>query len=81
MVVYGLPLRNYLGFHNLISNTVAWVAAVLFAYVVNNGVFVFRSRPGSAYQVLRGFPAVCRRAVFFIRGGPAFMWVLVDILR
>ena len=79
MVVYGL-CYNYLGFHNLISNTVAWVAAVLFAYVVNK-LFVFRSRTGSAYQVLREFSLFVGARLFSFGVDQLFMWVLVDILR
>lgn len=41
MAVYGLSY-NTLGIHNLISNAIAWTAAVLFAYAVNK-LFVFHS--------------------------------------
>lgn len=53
MAAYGL-CYNTLGIHNLVSNAIAWVAAVLFAYVVNK-LFVFHSRTANIREALREF--------------------------
>lgn len=45
---------NTLHIYYLISNTIAWVAAVLFAYVVNK-LFVFHSHNDTKRQALREF--------------------------
>lgn len=49
-IVY-LPCYNLLGFSSSVSNMVAWVAAVAFAYVTNKP-FVFRSHDWSAKTVI-----------------------------
>jgi putative flippase GtrA len=42
---------------------------------------VFRSRTGSAYQVLREFSLFVGARLFSFGVDQLFMWVLVDILR
>lgn len=49
-IVY-LPCYNLLGFHSSVSNMVAWVVAVAFAFVTNKP-FVFRSHDWSAKTVM-----------------------------
>lgn len=49
-VVY-LPCYNVLGFSAVISNGIAWVVAVAFAYLTNKP-FVFRSHDWSAKTVI-----------------------------
>ena len=49
-VVY-LPVYNILGMSASVSNMIAWVAAVVFAYFVNK-IFVFRSLDWSRKTVL-----------------------------
>lgn len=49
-VVY-LPLYNVLGFSAVVSNAIAWVAAVAFAYLTNKP-FVFKSHDWSAKTVV-----------------------------
>lgn len=49
-IVY-LPLYNLLGFSATVSNSIAWVAAVAFAYLTNKP-FVFKSYDWSAKTVL-----------------------------
>jgi len=49
-VVY-LPLYNLLGLSATVSNSIAWVAAVAFAYLTNKP-FVFKSYDWSAKTVL-----------------------------
>ena len=46
-----LPCYNLLGLSSSVSNVIAWVAAVAFAYVTNKP-FVFRSHDWSAKTVL-----------------------------
>ena len=46
-----LPLYNLLGISAAVSNIIAWVAAVAFAYVTNKP-FVFKSRDWSMKTVL-----------------------------
>ena len=50
-VVY-LPLHYWLGFSASVSNVIAWVAAVIFAFLTNKP-FVFRSYDWSAKTVVR----------------------------
>ena len=50
-VVY-LPLHYWLGFSASASNVIAWVAAVIFAFLTNKP-FVFRSHDWSAKTVAR----------------------------
>ena len=49
-VVY-LPCYNWLGFSAAVSNVIAWVVAVAFAYLTNKP-FVFRSHDWSAKTVV-----------------------------
>jgi putative flippase GtrA len=79
MIVYGL-CYNTLGLHNLISNAVAWVVAVLFAYAVNK-LFVFRSRTQTAAQTLREFGLFIAARLFSFGVDELGMWLLVDIAR
>jgi putative flippase GtrA/VanZ family protein len=79
MVVYGL-FFNTIGLHNLISNAIAWVASVLFAYVVNK-IFVFRSRTNSVYQAAREFALFVGARLFSFGVDEAGMWILVDMLN
>lgn len=44
-VVYGV-LFNYLDVANMLANTIAWVVAVIFAYIVNN-YWVFQNDTSS----------------------------------
>jgi putative flippase GtrA len=49
-IIY-LPCYNLLGFSSSVSNVIAWVAAVAFAYLTNKP-FVFRSHDWSAKTVI-----------------------------
>ena len=46
-----LPCYNLLGFSGTVSNVIAWIAAVAFAYLTNKP-FVFKSHDWSAKTVL-----------------------------
>ena len=75
-----LPLYNYVGLSATISNCVAWVAAVIFAFMTNKP-FVFKSQDWSWNVVL---PEVtkfvgCRVGSGLIETG--ILLVTVDILN
>lgn len=77
IVVY-LIFFNTLGVHNLISNAIAWVAAVLFAYVVNK-LFVFRSHTISAREALREFYLFIAARLFSFGVDELGMLLLVNV--
>lgn len=75
-----LPVYNYLGFSAAVSNMIAWVGAVAFAYLTNKP-FVFRSHDWSAKVV---FPELtkfisCRLASGVLE--TAILFVTVDCLH
>lgn len=76
-VVYHL-FCNILGVPNLISNAIAWVAAVIFAYITNS-IWVFQSRfvslADEAGKIVKFFGA--RAFSFLIE--EAGMFLLVDV--
>ena len=75
-----LPCYNYLGFTAAISNALAWVAAVAFAYLTNKP-FVFGSHDWSARVVLPelGKFVACRVGSGLVE--TVILLVSVDILR
>lgn len=77
--VYGFCFIE-LKMHNLISNTVAWILSVLFAYVVNK-IFVFQSRTKKLYEISRELGLFVGARLFSFAVDQAGMWIMVDILR
>ena len=78
-VVY-LPLYNIVGFSATLSNCLAWIVAVAFAYLTNKP-FVFKSRDWSFKTVapeLAKFVA-CRLGSGFAE--TAIIFVTVDLLK
>lgn len=78
-VVY-LPCYNWLHFSAAVSNAIAWVAAVIFAYLTNKP-FVFRSREWSAKTVL---PELTKFVGCRVGSGlleTAILFVCVDLLN
>lgn len=76
----GLPLHYWLGWSGTASNTVAWIAAVLFAFLTNKP-FVFKSndwRPKTLFPELLKFLA---SRVFSFAFSAAFMAITVDWLK
>ena len=74
-----LPCYTLLNFSATVSNVIAWVAAVAFAYLTNKP-FVFKSHDWSAKTV---FPELARFLGCRIGSGAAETWILfltVDIL-
>ncbi len=78
MVSFGF-FFNILGVHNLISNAIAWVIAVLFAYFVNK-LFVFHSHTETLAQVAREFWLFIAARAFSFVVDELGMWLLVNVL-
>ena len=77
-VVY-LPCYNLLGLSAVVSNVVAWVVAVAFAYVTNKP-FVFRSHDWSAKTVI---PELTKFVGTRVASGAlesGILWLAVDLL-
>ena len=75
-----LPVYNLLGLSEALSNGIAWVAAVIFAYLTNKP-FVFRSHDWSAKTVI---PELTRFVSFRVASGVAetvILLVTVDLLH
>lgn len=78
-IVY-LPCLNFLGFSASVSNAIAWVVAVAFAFLTNKP-FVFRSHDWSAKVV---FPELGKFLGCRIGSGvleTAILLVTVDLLK
>lgn len=75
-----LPCHNLLGIPASVSNVIAWVAAVVFAFVTNKP-FVFNSHDWSAVTLLPelGKFALCRVGSGFLE--TAILFVTVDWLH
>lgn len=78
MIIYFVFL-NILGIHYIISNIIAWVAGVLFAYVTNK-IIVFQAKTTTKKDRLREFISfvVCR--VFSLLVETIMLWLMVDII-
>lgn len=77
-IVY-LPCYNVLGLSASVSNVIAWVAAVVFAYLTNKP-FVFKSHDWSAKTV---FPELTKFVGCRVASGAAetaILFVTVDLL-
>lgn len=75
-----LPVYNYLGFSAAVSNMIAWVGAVAFAYLTNKP-FVFRSHDWSTKVV---FPELAKFISCRLASGvleTAILFVTVDCLH
>ena len=71
--------RKLLLIHYIVSNVAAWIAAVVFAYVVNK-VFVFGARDWSRKRL---FKEIWQFAAARMISGVAetgMLWVLVDVM-
>ena len=74
-----LPCYNLLGLPAVVSNVIAWVVAVSFAYVTNKP-FVFRSHDWSAKTVV---PELTKFVGTRVASGgieSAIIWIAVDLL-
>jgi len=77
-VVY-LPCHNLLGISATVSNVIAWVVAVAFAFVTNKP-FVFKSYDWSAKTVIPELTKFvgCRVASGVLE--TALLWLMVDVI-
>ena len=74
-----LPCYNLLGLSGVVSNVIAWVVAVAFAYVTNKP-FVFRSHDWSARTVV---PELTKFVGTRVASGgleSAIIWITVDVM-
>lgn len=79
IAVYAL-LYNYLGVSNVLSTIIAWITAVIYAFVTNK-LYVFGSKSWERRVVLSEF-----NKFFAVRGGTGifevvFMYIFVDIFN
>ncbi len=77
-IVY-LPCYNLLGLPAVVSNVIAWVMAVAFAYVTNKP-FVFRSHDWSAKTVVPELTKFVGTRVASGGAESAIIWIMVDLL-
>jgi putative flippase GtrA len=78
IAVYGICLQMF-SIQYLVSNAIAWVVAVVFAYVVNK-LFVFHSRSNSKRQMLHEFWLFIAARLFSFGVDELFMWICIDLL-
>ncbi len=74
-----LPCYNVLQLPAVVSNLVAWVGAVAFAYLTNKP-FVFRSHDWSAKTVIPELTKFVSCRVASGAAESAILWITVDIL-
>lgn len=70
---------SVMGIPTLISNTVAWVFSVAFAYVTNR-IFVFHSNVNSPNGVMREIAAFVGARLFSLVFDELIMWLMVDVM-
>lgn len=63
----------------LVSNAIAWVAAVIFAYITNK-LFVFSSKSWALKVIISEIPKFLGARVFSFLIEEAGLWLMVDIL-
>lgn len=78
IVVFQL-FYSLLGVPTLISNAIAWVFSVAFAYVTNR-VFVFHSHVSSTKGILREVMAFVGARIFSLFFDELIMWLMVDVM-
>lgn len=74
-----LPCLNLFGFSAAWSNVIAWIAAVIFAYLTNKP-FVFHSKDWSSGTIIPEFTKFlgCRVGSGLLE--TAIIWLMVDVL-
>lgn len=74
-----IPLHKLLEISAAVSNTVAWIAAVLFAFFTNK-LFVFQSKNWSAKNLFNEFWkfTICRVGTFLLE--EVFLFITADML-
>lgn len=67
------------GLHALISNIIAWIFAVAFAYLTNR-IFVFRSTEHSLQGVMREAGAFVGARLFSLLVDEFIIWLMVSVM-
>ena len=78
IVVYQLCC-SAMGIHALISNIIAWVFAVAFAYVTNR-IFVFHSKENSPLGIAREAGAFVGARLFSLLVDELIIWLMVSVM-
>ena len=68
-----------MGIHALISNIIAWIFAVAFAYITNR-IFVFHSKENSLGGVLREAGSFVGARLFSLLVDEFIIWLMVDVM-
>ena len=67
------------GLHALISNIIAWISSVIFAYITNR-VFVFQSKEKSALGIVREAGSFVGARLFSLLVDELIIWLMVDVM-
>ena len=68
-----------MGIHALISNIIAWIFAVAFAYITNR-IFVFHSKENSPRGILREVGSFVGARLFSLAVDEFIIWLMVDVM-
>lgn len=68
-----------MGIHALISNIIAWVFAVAFAYITNR-IFVFHSKENSPLGIAREASAFVGARLFSLLVDELIIWLMVSVM-
>lgn len=77
--IFYFLLCNIIGIQNLISNAIAWIVSVLFAYITNNR-YVFLSYTGERKKELTKIIKFFGARLFSFLIEEAGMFIFIDIL-
>lgn len=77
-VVYGALV--YFGMYYLTAQVIAWIAAVVFAYVTNR-IWVFESRRSGVRAIAAEFASFTASRLFSFGVETLLLWLMVDVLH
>ena len=78
IAVYQLCCAAF-GIHALISNVIAWIFAVAFAYITNR-IFVFHSKENSPRGIIREAGSFIGARLFSLLVDELIIWLMVDVM-
>ncbi len=67
------------GLHPLISNVIAWIISVIFAYLTNR-IFVFHSKENSPLGIAREAGSFVGARLFSLLVDEVIIWLMVDVM-
>ncbi len=70
---------SLIGFHALVSNVIAWIFSVVFAYITNR-IFVFRSREHSVSGIIREAGSFVGARIFSLLVDELIIWLMVEVM-